>query len=306
MSDEFRAQLLARKKFYDDWAKKPLHYEVGATIAPSNLWKGTASIGAGPSVVVEIEPGTQLKVQEIRSTTDVDFTLAATTALQIPDTVVRMMGLPYDTITVAPDETIRVQGHQLRNTQEDLPGGVELVRQAVREALLDESPAGQVMYTGVVLSPGEVRGDLDDALEITTVADLRGKIRELGFDKQIRGWETSLVSRLHGHEVLNHHMTITPGALPQGHPLRERLGEPIELQVVGWGVDPDRGVAAWQIALSDPELRPRSGTPHITAALGDPSVKPFLAAQIRDWQLLDEDKRFSVKGVLREIHAVSM
>jgi len=178
------------------------------------------------------------------------------------------------------------------------------LRRIIREALLHESPAGQVMYTGVVLSPGQIRGDTDDALGITTVAYLRGKIQELGFDKQIRGWETSLKSKVHGHEVLNHHMTITPGALPQGHPLRERLGEPIELQVVGWGVDPKLGAAAWQIALSDPELMPRSGTPHITAALGDPSVKPFLAAQIRDPQPLDEDKRFSVLGTLRAIHAV--
>ena len=178
-----------------------------------------------------------------------------------------------------------------------------ILKEAVHEILLAESPAGPPMYTGVVLSPGNIRGDEDDLAGITTVAELRGMIQELGFDSQIRGWETSLISRVHGHEVLNHHMTITPGALPPRHPLLARLGEIIELQVVGWGVDPDLGVAAWKIELSDPELGPKSGNPHITASLVDPGVKPFLAAKIRDWEPL-RDKGFSVRGVLREIYAV--
>jgi len=178
------------------------------------------------------------------------------------------------------------------------------LRRIIREELLRESPAGPVMYTGVVLSPGNVRGDQDDLDGITTVAELRGMIRELGFSPQILGWTTTLESKVHGHEVLNHHMTITPGALPKGHPLLARLGEPVELQVTGWGVDPDLGVAAWKIELSDPELGPKSGNPHITAGLANPSIKPFLAAKIRDWELLG-DRRFSVRGVLREIYSVA-
>jgi hypothetical protein len=176
------------------------------------------------------------------------------------------------------------------------------LRQIIREELLRESPAGPVMYTGVVLSPGNVRGDQDDLAEITTVAHLRSKIRELGFSPQIPGWKTTLISDIHGHEVLNHHMTITPGALPKGHPLLDRLGESVELTVTGWGVDPDLGAAAWKVEISDPDLLPRSGNPHITAALSDSDVRPVMGSKIKSWKKLDEP--FKVLGVIREIRAV--
>jgi hypothetical protein len=177
-----------------------------------------------------------------------------------------------------------------------------ILRDFIREEILRESPAGPVMYTGVVLSPGNVRGDEDDLAGITTVAFLRSKIRELGFSSQIPGWKTTLISDIHGHEVLNHHMTITPGALRKGHPLLDRLGEPVELTVTGWGVDPDLGAAAWQVEISDPDLLPRSGNPHITAALADSDVRPGVARSIENWTPLD--KTFKVLGVIREIHAV--
>jgi hypothetical protein len=98
-------------------------------------------------------------------------------------------------------------------------------------------------------------------------------------------------------------MTITPGALPKGHPLLDRLGEPVELTVTGWGVDPGLGVAAWKVEISDPDLFPQSGKqPHITAALADRNVRPVAAGRISDWTSLE--KTFKVLGVIREIYAV--
>jgi hypothetical protein len=39
------------------------------------------------------------------------------------------MRLSEDTLAVEPGEIIRIQGAQLRNTQMDLPGGWELIRE---------------------------------------------------------------------------------------------------------------------------------------------------------------------------------
>ena len=144
------------------------------------------------------------------------------------------------------------------------------------------------MYTGVVLPPDEV-------------VRLEAQIYTLGFYDEIPGWDTSLVSSVHGHQVLNHHMTLTPGALKPSDPLRTLLDEPMELLVTGWGVDQALGVAAWRVE-PDPRLTIRSGNPHITAALADPNVKPFMASKIKAWIPLDEP--FAVMGALREIYAV--
>jgi len=162
------------------------------------------------------------------------------------------------------------------------------LRRIIKEELLRESPMGAVMYTGVVLSPEEV-------------ARLESLIYTLGFYETITGWGTSLVSAVHGHQVLNHHMTLTPGALKPDDPLRTLLDEPMELLVTGWGVDSKLGVAAWRVE-PDPRLTIKSGNPHITAALADPNVKPFMASKIRDWMPLDAP--FVVSGALRETHAV--
>jgi len=162
------------------------------------------------------------------------------------------------------------------------------IRRIVRETLLRESPAGPVMYTGVVLPPEEV-------------ARLEEKIYTLGLYKEIPDWYTSVTSGIHGHQVLNHHMTVSPGALSPNNPLRDLLGETMTLLVTDWGVDKTLGAAAWRVE-PDPRLNTRSGNPHITAALVLPSVRPVMGSKIKSWVQLE--KPFTVTGVLREIHAV--
>lgn len=161
------------------------------------------------------------------------------------------------------------------------------MRQIIREEarlVLREADDAPVLYTGIVLEP--------DAVD-----ELRDMISELGYDGSVDGWELSNIAA-HGNEQLNHHMTLTVGALKPNDPLRDSLGEDVELRVVGWGVDPQTGVAAWKV---DPPsgIPVKTGNPHITAALADAGVKPFLASKIKDWQLLDEP--FTVIGTLREI-----
>lgn len=125
MSAELMARLLATKKHYDDLAAQPLPYRPGVIIQVGDVpWKGTVG-----NIPVTIDPGTQLEVQQIGSTTDVDFSPAETLILQIPNSVIRMLGLDSDTIEVEPGETIRVRGAQLRNAQMNAP----MIREAAEE-----------------------------------------------------------------------------------------------------------------------------------------------------------------------------
>lgn len=142
MSDEFRARLLARKKYYDELAKKPLPYDVGDIITVGKSWTGTSH-----GIPVIIEPGTNLNVLKLRSTTDGDYTLTVPTTLQVPNSAVTMMGLTYDTIEVEPGEIIRIQGAQLRNTQMDLPGGWELIRETANGIPWQEQEFGDARGT---------------------------------------------------------------------------------------------------------------------------------------------------------------
>ena len=99
-------------------------------------------------------------------------------------------------------------------------------------------------------------------------------------------------------QQLNHHMTVTVGALKPDNPLLDELDEEVPLRVVGWGVDPDLGVAAWKV--EPPSSIPvKTGNPHITAALRDSSVKPFQASKIKNWTPLDEP--FMIVGRLQEV-----
>lgn len=112
LADEFRAQLLARKKHYDDLARQPLLYKEGDTVRPKEKpWVGTAR-----GIPVIIEPGTSLSVLALLSPTDGKFGLLEPATLQVPETAVRMMRLSEDTLDVSPEDTIRIQGAQLRNT----------------------------------------------------------------------------------------------------------------------------------------------------------------------------------------------
>jgi len=162
------------------------------------------------------------------------------------------------------------------------------MRQIIREEagrVLRESDEAPVLYTGIVLDP--------DAVD-----ELRGMISELGYDEDLDGWGFSNIAN-HGNEQLNHHMTLTVGALKPNDSLRDSLGEEVELRVIGWGVDQGTGVAAWRV--EPPSGIPvKTGNPHITAALAGPGVKPFLASKIKEWTPVEP---FTVSGVLREVRA---
>ena len=115
LADQFRSELLARKKYYDDLAKQPLPYKEGDTITPS----GKSWVGTVRGIPVIIEPGTDLNVLTLPTPTDGEFTLLEPTTLQVPETAVRMMRLSEDTLYVDPGEAIRIQGAQLRNIQQN-------------------------------------------------------------------------------------------------------------------------------------------------------------------------------------------
>jgi len=165
------------------------------------------------------------------------------------------------------------------------------LRQAIRESMLNEQDNQQVKYTGIVLSR-------------TMTANLQAQIYERGLYDAIPGWETSNISADHGNEQLNHHMTLTPGALSPDSPLRALLGEMITLTVTGWGYDPKLGVAAWKVSIP-PEtgITTKSGNPHITAALSDPAVKPFQASKIKEWQPIPGGP-FEIMGRVEEVRSV--
>ena len=158
------------------------------------------------------------------------------------------------------------------------------LRLIIREELIREVDESPVLYTGIVLKPDFVYA-------------LRDMIIGLGYDEDIDGWELSNIAA-HGNEQLNHHMTLTVGALKPNDPLKDSLGKEVKLRVIGWGVDPHVGVAAWKVELPS-GITVKTGNPHITAALSGPDVKPFLASKISDWQPLDEP--FTVIGTLQEV-----
>ena len=119
IADEFRAQLLARKKHYDDLAAQPLPYEEGDLISV----RGERWTGVFKGTPVVIEPGTDLDVLAINSTTSGDFTPTEPITLQVPEIAVRMLRLESDTIDVEPGDVIRISGAQIRNVRRLVRGG---------------------------------------------------------------------------------------------------------------------------------------------------------------------------------------
>lgn len=155
----------------------------------------------------------------------------------------------------------------------------EEARRVLSEA--DEKP---VLYTGIVVN----------------VPKLRSKLEEENLDESIEDWEFSNIGS-HGNEQLNHHMTVTPGALKPDNPLRDKLNSKFTLEIVGWGVDHDLGVAAWKVK-APAGIEVKTGNPHITAALRDPSVKPFMASKIKDWTPIGP---FEIEGEFVEVRQKS-
>jgi len=127
---------------------------------------------------------------------------------------------------------------------------------------------------------------------------MRRVIQEQNLDRGLDGWLSSNIHPAHGNQQLNHHMTITPGALKPANPLRLRLGQDVILHVVGWGYDTKLGIAAWQIDTVS-GFPTKTGVPHVTAMLENDSVKPFKAAKIKNWKKLPES--FAVRGTFQEV-----
>ena len=67
---------------------------------------------------------------------------------------------------------------------------------------------------------------------------------------------------------------------------------------IGWGYDRALGVAAWQVQSVN-GITTKTGVPHITAMMENKSVKPFLAAKIKNWRKLAEP--FTVHGTFAEV-----
>lgn len=75
----------------------------------------------------------------------------------------------------------------------------------------------------------------------------------------------------------------------------------LNLMLLGGGIDLVNGVAAWKIEV--PHWIPvKTENPHITAALRDSSVKPFLASNIKNWVPLKE--QFVIGGIFREVRSI--
>jgi len=139
----------------------------------------------------------------------------------------------------------------------------------------------KVLYTGVVVDG-------------TSMELLRSKLKEL-CPELCEDWVASNIGG-HGHEQLNHHMTL--GAKPASKVKGLDLGvldSDVTLDIVGFGIDRDLGIAAWQVSTNLPV---ESGNPHITALLKDGSVKPFLASKIKSWTPISP---FPVEGTLMEV-----
>jgi hypothetical protein len=126
---------------------------------------------------------------------------------------------------------------------------------------------------------------------VQDVENLNSKLDELGL--RVEGWKDSSVGS-HGNEQLNHHMTIVPSPANKSKTPIE-LNVPTKLKIVAFGVDEKLGIAAWKV---DTDMYVQSGVPHITAMLRDETVKPFLAAKIKDWKSIEP---FTVDATVEEV-----
>ena len=132
LEDEFRERLLARKKYYDDLAAQPLPYREGDRIVIRDRpWTGKVN-----NIPAIIEPGIELKVLRIISTTSGEFAFTDPAVLQVPESVVRMMKLKHDTIPVEPGDTAIISGAQIRNVR-------RLVESPLRRMVRESSEESQ-------------------------------------------------------------------------------------------------------------------------------------------------------------------
>jgi hypothetical protein len=139
--------------------------------------------------------------------------------------------------------------------------------------------ASMPLYTAAVLKPEETALLQEKLLSLNIIPD---------------GW---LITKQNpfGMEMLNHHMTIHVKPAAKLPHIADILNKEIDLKIVGFGIDLEVGVAAWKV---DTNILVKAATPHITAALKDTTVRPFLAGEIKEWQNIPP---FSIKAIVSEV-----
>lgn len=139
----------------------------------------------------------------------------------------------------------------------------------------------KVFYTGLVF---------DDS----SMSLLRSKLKDVSTE-ECADWLLSNIGS-HGHEQLNHHMTL---AAKPAFKIKDLdlslLDSEFSVDVIGFGIDYNLGIAGWKVSTNLPV---ESGNPHVTALLANDSVKPFLAGKIKDWKPIEP---FTIKGILTEV-----
>lgn len=150
----------------------------------------------------------------------------------------------------------------------------KLIKEIINEIKAEQAEKKNIYYVGVILDEKSQN-------------DLRNKLQQLDFNKL---WSQSQIGS-HGHEQLNHHMTIAANSAEKSG--IQNLGQKVTLYVTGFGIDETLGVAAWRVDSSIPV---KSGVPHITALLKD-GAKPFLAGKIKEWKDINP---FKVEGTICE------
>jgi hypothetical protein len=137
----------------------------------------------------------------------------------------------------------------------------KLIKETIKEINIEKPEKKNIYYVGVILDKNS-QNLLRNNLHKQTFSDV---------------WSDTQIGS-HGHEQLNHHMTIAANSAEKSG--LQNLGEKIKLQITGFGIDENLGVAAWQVNSPIPV---KSGIPHITALLKGGS-KPFLAGKIKEWK----------------------
>lgn len=151
----------------------------------------------------------------------------------------------------------------------------KLIKETINEIKAEQAEKKNIYYVGVILNENSQN-------------HLRDKLEQFEFDKS--SWSQSQIGS-HGHEQLNHHMTIAANSAEKSG--IQNLGKKVVLYVTGFGIDDTLGVAAWRVDSSIPV---KSGVPHITALLKD-GAKPFLAGKIKEWKDINPLK---VEGTICE------
>lgn len=155
--------------------------------------------------------------------------------------------------------------------------------QFIKEAINDikdkkQELKSKIFYTAIVL-------DQSSQTKLMSLANL----------KNPGDWISSQIGS-HGHEQLNHHMTLTTLSAEKTD-LIKLLGKKVNLTIDKFGTDRILGIAAWHV--QNPGSLVTSDVPHITALLRDNGIKPLYATKITKWT--DLTQSISVNGTIVEV-----